>query len=276
MIAHRVRNSLYERARYFVARTFRDRLAAEQGVAQLSDAPLELLETMASLRSMLPLAPDVLIDIGAHVGAFAAAADAFFDLQTIFAFEPDADLLAAIRDRLPAEKLRLFDVALADAAGEQGFFVHPVKSMSSLVPVDGAALQRTWEQDDPARIETRAVRTARLDEVLTAQALSPTRGVLLKVDTQGNELSVLRGAAGLLPRIDACLVEYMFKTPYLRTYGLEDLLDLLRGHEFHCASVLSLTRQASHEITAVDFLFVANRHRSAPTGAPAPDGRANG
>jgi 2-oxoglutarate dehydrogenase E1 component len=60
------------------------------------------------------------------------------------------------------------------------------------------------------------------------------RSIFLKVDTQGNEIEVLKGAESVLARTVACVVEHMFYTPYQGQASFAELLAFgslnLEGH----------------------------------------------
>jgi FkbM family methyltransferase len=250
--------SLHERARHFVLRQDIRRLAAELGAPGAARFPLELLQTVASLKSMLRQRPRVLIDVGAHRGQFSAAAHAVFDFDRIYCFEPNELMHAELSAVVAPGKMRLFGTAISNQCGRTPFYVHPDSTMSSTVPAAPEVLKELFPYDDPAEIETRQTSVCTLDAALAGVDLSPQDHVLMKIDTQGNELAVLEGGAEVLARTQSCLVEHMFASPYQRSYGFEDLLELLSRSGFLCRGALSLSRRGSHEISAVDFLFVRN------------------
>jgi FkbM family methyltransferase len=248
--------SLQERARYFVLQQDKRRLAAELGAPSAVEFPLELLQTVASLKSMLPQRPRVLIDVGAHRGQFSAAAHAVFDLERIYCFEPDRDLHAELRKAIGPERLRLFEVAVSNRGGQTSFYVHRDKTMSSTVAAAPQALADLFPDDDPAAIQVQQAATCTLDMALADEEFAPQDAVLMKIDTQGNELHVLQGAGRVLEHTQSCLVEHMFASPYQRSYQFEDLVELLSRHGFQCQGALSVSRRTRHRVTGVDFLFV--------------------
>jgi FkbM family methyltransferase len=253
--------SIYERARHFVLRQDMRCLAAELGLPSAAQFPLELLQTVASLQSMLPHRPRVLIDVGAHRGQFSAAAHAVFDFDRIYCFEPNERMHAEICAAVSPATMRLFGTAISNHCGRTPFYVHPDTTMSSTVPAAPEVLKELFPYDDPAGIETRQTPACTLDAALTDVDLSPEDHVLMKIDTQGNELQVLEGGAEVLARTESGLVEHMFASPYRRSYGFEDVIQLLSRSGFLCRGALSLIRRKSHDVSAVDFLFVRNPNR---------------
>jgi FkbM family methyltransferase len=254
--------SLQERARHFVARRQRVTMEASLGITGAERFDAEMLATLASIRAIVPERPNVVIDVGAHRGCFSAAADAFFDLEAIYCFEPDADLHEDLRRTVDSRKLHLFGVVVSDHCGVGKFFLHPDKSMNSSVAVDAEALDHLFPSDPSSEISTTEISTSTLDAMLESVEFKPSHKVLLKIDTQGNELNVLRGASATIEKVSCCLIEHMFCTPYTRSYRFEDLVARMADYGFTCEGALSLRRRKTHEVSAVDFLFARARGRA--------------
>jgi FkbM family methyltransferase len=254
----RLSASLSERARYILARQESRRLAHQLGLAG-QDWDLDSLKAFASLRACTDtIAPSVLIDVGAHRGAFSRAAAVLFSFDRILCIEPDIDLAAALSQSLAGLPATFYTCGVAEATGEARFHVHPDKAMNSLLSSDPARLRTRFPTDDPARIVTRIVPTETLDNIALRASLGDSR-CFLKLDTQGNELAILRGATRLLEQTDICLVEYMFYTPYERRHTAAELLDFMEERHFDCAGPVHVSRRPSFEISGVDFLFVRPR-----------------
>src|SRR5690606_16129669 len=80
----------------------------------------------------------------------------------------------------------------------------------------------------------------RLDKLLAPDSL---RGdVLLKIDTEGMELDVLRGATGVLGRIKYVIAETSVRDRHKNSYRFADLVGFLADHGFHLYDALRLTR----------------------------------
>lgn len=127
------------------------------------------------------------VDVGAHQGGILAQMVRLAPRGRHFAFEPLPRLAAALRARFPA--VTVHELALSDGAGE-ATFQHVVDD-----PGYSGFRRRTYELAHP-RIETLTVRTARLDDLLP-----PDLGIhFVKVDVEGAELEVFRGALRTLRR----------------------------------------------------------------------------
>lgn len=139
------------------------------------------------LRGLRP--GDVFFDIGANAGLMSIEVASTFKGQVaVHAFEPQADLAACIRASAAVSgfqsHLHVHEVLLSDQDGEVDFFLHAHAVHASLHP-------RT-EPDE----KSRAVRmpTRRLDTI--ASGLTPPS--VIKIDVEGAELPVLRGAHEML------------------------------------------------------------------------------
>ncbi|MDP3794935.1 MAG: FkbM family methyltransferase [bacterium] len=157
----------YPRAEIFMA-------AASAAQLTRMNACAKEPETVAWLETHLRPA-DVLYDVGAHVGGYALIAAARAPEGSVFAFEPNARLFAALVRNLQLNNWRDRVVALPVALG--------------------------------ARTEAGMSLTYRLDELRNALQLpAPT---LLKIDVDGEEATVLQGARETLrePNLRTLLVE---------------------------------------------------------------------
>jgi FkbM family methyltransferase len=162
-------------------------------------------------------------DVGANVGhwsrsllAAASAAGRAGDVR-LHAFEPDARAYAELERALGATRAVLNATALSDCPGESAFHVvAPGAGTNSLHRAPGVV----------AASETVAATTL---DAYAAEAGIPCFA-LVKVDTEGHDLAVLRGARGLLAghRVAVVQFEYNHRWVFARAF-LRDAFDLLAG-----------------------------------------------
>ena len=130
-----------------------------------------------------------LVDVGCHVGKFMDLALELAPSSRHIGFEPLPDHAAALRQRYAAHpNVTILDVALSDAEGE-ATFVHNVD-----IPSHSGLRERSYPVPNTRR-ETITVRTRRLDDVLGSTPVA-----VIKIDVEGAELLVLRGALETLRR----------------------------------------------------------------------------
>lgn len=143
------------------------------------------------------------LDVGANRGQFTAFALWRFPEVTIHAFEPlaaPAGRLERAARALAPGRIRVERVALAASDGTATMHVASEDDSSSLLPL--GPLQRALGTSE---VGQERVPVRRLDTVVRPADLVPR--VLLKIDVQGSELDVLRGAEAVLDAIDEILVE---------------------------------------------------------------------
>lgn len=143
------------------------------------------------------LAPgDIFLDIGANFGYYALLAATLVGPQgAVHAFEPQPQVAWLLRRNAMDNHLRQLTVhqlALSDQAGLVTMYV-PVGAQSGLATLRPEA---RWRSAHAARLIQ--VQMARLDDWARERGLGPVRA--LKLDAEGYELAILRGATELLDR----------------------------------------------------------------------------
>jgi FkbM family methyltransferase len=191
------------------------------------------------------------IDAGANRGQFAVFAARRFPHATLICFEPLPEPGAQLRRAVGShDRLKLWDVALGAANEEAEFHVSAADDSSSLLPIG----QRQREEfPGTGERTTTKVQVRRLDDLFQpGELIAP---ILLKIDVQGGELAVLQGAEGILPAIDAVLVEVSFIELYAGQALADEVWDYLRSHGFSCRGVWSLSYGHKQECLQGDLLF---------------------
>lgn len=187
---------------------------------------------------------DTCIDVGAHTGRHTLPmARCVNPGGRIFAFEPIPAIAAELREKLSASPdirdiVKLTECALADAGGEADF------TLVSNNPGYSGLLPRHYDREE----QTKIIRVAlcRLDDFTTE--IPAVRYV--KIDCEGAELRVLRGAKVLLKR-DWPIVSFECGDASLESYdyGAGDIFDFWSTLGY---SVQSITRQSLDRARFVD------------------------
>ena len=150
----------------------------------------------------------LVVDVGANQGAFTEAVLAIDPRARVLAVEPVPALAAALRRRFDGDaRVRVDDHAVSDERGTATLNVTANSVFTSLLE-PGATLERVYADAGTAVTERTEVPTARLDD-LVDEPVS-----VLKIDVQGAEAKLLRGATGTLARTRALLLEMNFVSHY--------------------------------------------------------------
>jgi len=188
------------------------------------------------------------VDVGANKGQFAVFAKDLWPLARLTCFEP----LEPARSKLAAllgPDDRLFDCALGETEGRADMHVASRADSSSLRPL-GEGQKTIFRMEEVA---AQSVRIRRLDACLTRDDLR--RPALLKIDVQGFEHEVVRGASGLLACFDVLYVEASFEVLYEGQALVGDIVRELSTQSFELAGIFNQEIAAGRPIQA-DFLFV--------------------
>ncbi|MBI3441225.1 MAG: FkbM family methyltransferase [Proteobacteria bacterium] len=137
---------------------------------------------------------DVFLDIGANIGTYSLQAAQLGVAREIHAFEPDprnhAQLQANLYLNQVTERIQVHKLALSDKSGMLQFELG-IEGKPDLTKVASAG-------GGP----TKAIMAKALDEVVSYQG----KKIFLKIDTEGHEFEVLKGAEQLLKN-NACFLQ---------------------------------------------------------------------
>jgi FkbM family methyltransferase len=120
-------------------------------------------------------------------------------------------------------------------------------------PKKASAATRTELTRDTGAHEVVHVDVRPLDAILATAELR--RPALLKIDTEGFELDVLRGAEQVLQQIDYVMLEVSVESRFEDSYRFEDVIDHMRAHGFEVAHVVSAPTDRNGIIRYLDLLF---------------------
>lgn len=145
------------------------------------------------------LGAEVFLDIGANIGAYSVLMAALPTIQEVHAFEPAPQTYAELRLNVAqnshASRITPHQIALSNQAGTATFGV--------ISPLSGAnSILDTSIHQDKQMQQRVEVMTSPLDSLLSFAG----RVISIKIDVEGHELQVLRGAARTLSS-NSCIVQ---------------------------------------------------------------------
>lgn len=206
------------------------------------------LENLIALRD-LPVRS--VIDAGANVGQFSLLIRGLHPAAEIHAFEPLAAAVAVF-GRLFAHdpKVHLYQLALGAAETRAALHISRRSDNSSLLPINQS---QSAFAPGTEEIGTVDVPVQRLDTVLADTVLP--RPSLLKIDAQGGELDILKGAEGLLPTVDYIYVEISFAEFYMGQPSADQILAYLQARGYRMVGIGGIARDRRGIIQQADLLF---------------------
>lgn len=212
------------------------------------------------LRRLVDLASvDLVLDVGAHHGEFAQLLreDVSY-VGDIISFEPAADSARILRERSARDRRwRIEQIAVGDRSGPSDLHHYPRSQMNSLrTPTEFGS--NVW---DLRETTTETVQSARLDEI--PLGLESRKGVFLKVDTQGHDLVVLAGAAGMLGHVKVLQIEVSLIPLYEGTPPLEDTLARVRDMGFAVSGLFPVAQDARLRAVELDLIAVREQDGTA-------------
>lgn len=210
----------------------------------------------AGLARMLALhRVDTVLDVGANGGQYALLLREIGYCGRIISFEPltaahNRLQRAAADDPLWAVVSRM---AIGDQEGDIQINVASNNGASSSILRMLEAHQRA--APDVAYVGLETVPIHRLDGVVET-FLANARNVFLKVDVQGYELQVLRGARELIRRLEGIQLELSLVPLYEGQMLFSDLIDYVRGQDFDVWGVIpGLADNSNGRLLQADVIF---------------------
>jgi FkbM family methyltransferase len=165
-----------------------------------------------------------IVDIGANIGYYSLVGASLISKdRRIFAFEPQPRVIPKLRRNINQnglENVVILPFALSENRGVAQFYV----------PVDGVEGHGSLHKNGRFEVrETVDVETRRLDDVIS-EIGNPVIG-LMKIDAEGAELSILRGATRLLQGTNRPVLIFEANEENCKPFGCSvfDLLQYIRS-----------------------------------------------
>ncbi len=166
-----------------------------------------------------------IFDVGANVGQSAIYYSKLFPHAKLYSFEPIAAIYSKLKENLKNSNTQSFNIAFSDTSGSQEIFLHedPLSELNSL--------RNTNVSVGLTRRET--IQLELLDDFAKEHEIKTID--ILKIDTEGHELNVLKGAVKLLQdkRINYLLCEVSLSNKNTVNSKLEVLIEFLETYNYY-------------------------------------------
>ena len=198
---------------------------------------------------------DGVVDVGANSGGFSRRCLKAMPQAPVYAFEPAGDLAARLTQEASAyPNWTVARAALGDAPGEAQLNISNTKSVYNSLHAANPDFAKDIDGLQFDRSE--AVEVTTLDLYAAQHGLDKLSAILLKVDTQGHDFKVLKGAAETLKRVKAVVVELPFQNIYDSGDSYQDILGFMAEAGFVIYSLSPISCDARGALVEADAFFV--------------------
>jgi FkbM family methyltransferase len=181
------------------------------------------------LRVLISGSTPTFFDVGANVGQTIELLKTIFPASTIYSFEPSSETFRILSSKVSGANIRLLNIALGDTNKTANFINYESSTLSSFFELQRCE-RNPFHDVQQKKPESVAVRT--VDGIVEEECLSQID--LLKIDTQGYELAVLKGAVNSLQNalVKNVLAELTFAPLYHEQSDPIKVIRLLENHHF--------------------------------------------
>jgi FkbM family methyltransferase len=195
------------------------------------------------------LGVSLVLDVGANAGQYASRLRTDGYTGEIISFEPLHDAFARLEDTASDDpRWQARRLGLTERNGRAELNVSANSYSSSLLPISEMCIEAA---PDAAFIRTEEVEMATLDSLDL-----PDRPTLLKIDVQGYEPQVIRGARRLLSRVVLLELELSLVSLYEGQELAPEVCELVRETGFVPVALdVAFSHPVTREILQLDVLF---------------------
>jgi FkbM family methyltransferase len=197
--------------------------------------PLTYIERtiFRELRALLTEEDIVVVDVGAGEGTYTSVFAKTRAVAAVYAFEPVPAAFAKLRNAVRAYgHVQCFNFALGEANGRQALYEYACSDVSSLLKMEEHQERLLRSSRMPSVI---TVDVNRLDDLVKAGTVAQPD--LIKIDVQGYEDRVIRGADSTLQRTRYCVIELSFVSMYQGSLLFGEMYEHMRDRGFQLVAV---------------------------------------
>jgi FkbM family methyltransferase len=172
----------------------------------------------------------VLFDVGANIGDFSLELRRFFPTAEIYVFEPVKTTFDVLTATTNEHEIKLHNIGFSDKTGTGELFNTINKSNNTIASAYKDVFAEVFEIEDELRVIEFTMDT--IDNFCHLNNI--TNIDFLKIDVEGHELSVIRGASNLLLTDSIKIIQFEFNAHniYSRVF-LRDFYLTLPQFEFY-------------------------------------------
>ena len=197
---------------------------------------------------------DVVIDVGANHGQFGNLLRSIGYQGQILSFEPTKKSFEILSQASSADaRWKIYPLGLADKKMTKKINVFASSDFNSLLqPSD---MGKTSFKSKLKKLRTESINIETLNSVLTQHALMDKR-IFLKMDTQGYDLHVFKGASKYYSNISCLLTEISFQPIYQKMSDYHEAIAFYEKKGFSVSDLYPVSRQKDSSIIEMDCFMI--------------------
>jgi FkbM family methyltransferase len=170
----------------------------------------------------------VVFDVGANIGDYTKAVLSVNRDASVYAFEPHPVTYTRLCQNLEGRNVALMNVAVGDAEGDMLLYDYESQDGSAHASVYRDVIENIHKKKSLSH----SVKVLSVDDFSAKNDIENI--ALLKIDTEGNEFSVLRGAKNMIARGSIDMIHFEFNEMNVssRTF-FRDFWDMLADYNFY-------------------------------------------
>ena len=191
-----------------------------------------------------------IVDIGSNKGQFSVLARSYFPNAKIYSFEPQKHTLSTQKKIFLYDKhIKFFQIGLGNEKCNKKFYITNREDSSSFLEPEKTT--NTYGVNHFQNIKIN-----KLENIISLNQLKEK--VLIKLDVQGFELEVLKGAKKLLKNVDYIITEFSYQKIYKKQVIANSLSLFLKKNNFVKMKTVNITK-LNNKIFQSDSLFRKKR-----------------
>ena len=182
------------------------------------------------IKKNIHLTNPIIFDIGAHKGKLSKMFHEVYVDSSIYCFEPNIYLHKYIKK--VNQNIKIYDYAVGDQSEEKEFFLNNIDLTSSLSTLNKKSFYlkiKNFIIDTSPANSKKNIRVITLDKFCKDKNIKEID--FLKVDVEGYELMVLRGAKEMIHNVKYIMIEIQKNNMY-QEYSKEKIEDFLQKNNF--------------------------------------------
>lgn len=221
------------------------------------------------LKKILPK-NSIIFDIGSNIGQSVQKFNKILPNSKIYSFEPQSNCIILQKKKFFNKKnIKVEKIAFHNKIQKKKFYYHLFQSrntseLSGFYKInkkskDSITLNNLKNKNDYFKKLNKfeIIKTEKLDQYVSKNKIKKIN--LLKIDTQGNEVNILKGSTKTLEKIDYILLEIMFYDYYNHSVSFYEIEKIIKKFKF---KLFDITHVSKNPLTGgtdwVDVIYKKN------------------